>query len=74
MFGNIFGNIGDFRESRFQEGCRDRHAGILPRKKNHDYLEGYLQDRPAGLDVVVAYFPTVEDYMMWKLNHSKSSN
>jgi hypothetical protein len=65
--------FGKIREARYQEGRQDRDKGILPRKKNSDYLEGYLKDRPGGLDAVMQYFPTGEDYMRWKLNHTKSS-
>ena len=67
----MFGNI---RETRYQEGQRDRDAGNLPRKDDSAYLEGYLKGRPEGLDGVMQYFPTVEDYLKWKLNHSKSSS
>ncbi len=67
----MFGNI---REARYQEGQRDRDGGILPRKDDSAYLEGYLKGRPEGLDGVIQYFPTVEDYLKWKSNHSKSSS
>ena len=65
--------FGKIKAARYQEGYKDRVGGKLPRKKNSDYLEGYCKDRPGGLDVVVQYFPTMEDYLRWKLNHSKSS-
>ena len=65
--------FGKIKEARYQEGCKDRVEGKLPRKKNSDYIEGYCKDRPGGLDMVVQYFPTVEDYLRWKLNHSKFS-
>ncbi|NUN67071.1 hypothetical protein HCU40_20525 (plasmid) [Pseudanabaena biceps] len=66
--------LGHSRASHYQEGLRDRDAGKLPRKKNSVYLEAYLSDRPGGLDVVLDYFPTIEEYIHWKLNHSKSSS
>ncbi|MFM7887414.1 MAG: hypothetical protein ACKPCM_12140, partial [Pseudanabaena sp.] len=54
MFNNIFGNI---REARYQEGQRDRDRGVLPRKDDSAYIEGYLKGRPEGLDEVLQYFP-----------------
>jgi len=36
-------------------------------------LKVIAKDRPEGLDMVVQYFPTMEDYLRWKLNHSKFS-
>ncbi len=53
-------------EQHYQQGCRDRQAGLLPRMPGDIYLRGYLQDRPGGLDEVVQYFPTVESYLKWK--------
>jgi hypothetical protein len=71
----MFGiNFGLNRETQYQEGYQDRVAGKLPRKKNFNYLEGYLKDRTGGLDAVVQYFPTMEDYMRWKLNHTNYSS
>jgi hypothetical protein len=52
---------------RFQEGCRDRDAGRLPRMPDSIYLNGYLSNRPEGLDGIVQYFPSVEAYFQWKL-------
>lgn len=54
------------REQRYHQGQRDRNAGVLPKSRDFDYLEGYLKGRPEGLDGVVRYFPSVEDYMKWK--------
>ncbi|WP_055073692.1 hypothetical protein [Pseudanabaena sp. 'Roaring Creek'] len=61
------------REARYQEGLRDRNAGILPRRNDPNYLEAYLNDRPGGLDAVMQYFPTVQEYLHWKLNLNHSS-
>ncbi|MBD3884885.1 hypothetical protein IFO70_24425 [Phormidium tenue FACHB-886] len=54
------------REVRHQQGCRDRKAGWLPRMQDSAYLEGYLRDRPGGLDEIVQYFPSVDAYLAWK--------
>lgn len=54
------------RESRYQQGRRDRDAGLLPRMQDSAYLEGYLKGRPEGLDGIVRYFPSLEAYMHWK--------
>lgn len=67
----MFRNI---REKYYQEGQRDRDGGKLPLKDDSAYLEGYLKGRPEGLDGVMQYFPTVEDYLKWKLKHSRSSS
>lgn len=55
-----------FREDRFQRGCSDRDAGKLPKLNDSTYLRGYFSDRPEGLDAVVQFFPTIEDYLLWK--------
>ncbi|BAY33808.1 hypothetical protein NIES2107_57100 [Nostoc carneum NIES-2107] len=63
------------REIRYQQGCRDRDAGLLPKIQDSAYLEAYLQGRPEGLDGIMQYFPSVEAYMKWKfkdLGHSVS--
>jgi hypothetical protein len=59
------------REIRYQQGVRDRRFGYLPKRQDSTYLEGYLKDRPEGLDGVVQYFPTVEAYFKWR---SKTSD
>ncbi|CAN1213437.1 Transposase [Tumidithrix helvetica PCC 7403] len=64
----------NFRENRYQEGVRDRNRGILPRLEDSAYLEGYLKGRPEGLDGIMQYFPTVEDYMKWKFDRLNSSS
>lgn len=55
-----------FREIAYQQGCRDRDAGLLPQKQGSIYLEGYLKGRPEGLDGIMQYFPSVDDYLKWK--------
>ncbi|MEE3715621.1 hypothetical protein V2H45_02555 [Tumidithrix elongata RA019] len=60
------------RETRYQEGCRDRDRGILPSQDDSVYLEGYLKGRPEGLDGIMQYFPTVEDFMKWKYTNSSN--
>ncbi|WP_199330982.1 MULTISPECIES: hypothetical protein [unclassified Calothrix] len=54
------------REIHYQQGCRDRDAGLLPQMQGSVYLEAYLQGRPQGLDGIIQYFPSVEAYMQWK--------
>jgi hypothetical protein len=54
------------REGRYHQGQRDRDAGFLPRTQDSAYLEGYLKGRPEGLDAVVQYFPSLEDYLRWR--------
>jgi hypothetical protein len=54
------------RERRYQQGQRDRDAGSLPTRQNVDYLEGYLKGRPEGLDGIMGYFPSVEDYINYR--------
>ncbi|BAY93126.1 MULTISPECIES: hypothetical protein [unclassified Tolypothrix] len=56
----------NFREIRYQQGCRDRDAGLLPKIQDSAYLEAYLKGRPEGLDGIMQYFPSVEAYMKWK--------
>lgn len=68
-FSVMFGRT-RIREAQYREGLRDRKAGILPRRNDANYLEAYLNDRPGGLDAVMQYFPTVQEYWHWKLNHS----
>ncbi|MBD2210224.1 hypothetical protein H6G64_16805 [Calothrix sp. FACHB-156] len=68
----MFNNL---REIRYQQGCRDRDAGLLPKMQDSAYLEAYLKGRPEGLDGIMQYFPSVEAYMKWKfkdLGHSVS--
>lgn len=55
-----------FWEERFRKGQRDRDAGLLPRLKDAAYLEGYLKGRPEGLDEVIQYFSSIEEYLTWK--------
>ena len=50
------------REQQYQQGCRDREAGLLPRLQDAIYLDGYLKNRPEGLDGVIQYFPSIESY------------
>ena len=59
------------KEQHYQQGCRDRQAGLLPRKLGDVYLEGYLKGRPGGLDEVMQYFPTLESYLKWKSKTSE---
>ncbi|MBW4444623.1 MAG: hypothetical protein KME10_26150 [Plectolyngbya sp. WJT66-NPBG17] len=59
------------RERRYQQGCRDRDAGFLPRVQDSAYLEGYLKGRPSGLDDIVQHFPDMEMYLKWKYKMSK---
>ncbi|MBF2025577.1 MAG: hypothetical protein IGS48_02260 [Oscillatoriales cyanobacterium C42_A2020_001] len=67
MFKNFFNQWLDHRhEEHFQLGCRDRLAGSLPKLKDAAYLSGYFADRPEGLDSVMQFFPTVEQYWEWK--------
>lgn len=54
------------REGLFEQGCRDRDAGLLPQSTNTDYWDGYRSGRPTGLDEVVRYFPTVEAFLAWR--------
>ncbi len=63
MFEHLFNLL---REQRYQKGCRDRDAGLLPRLQDSAYLEGYLSGRPEGLDGIVQYFPSMEEYIKWK--------
>ncbi|MBO3460140.1 hypothetical protein G7B40_000150 [Aetokthonos hydrillicola Thurmond2011] len=55
---------------RYQQGCRDRDAGCLPKMEDSVYLEGYLKGRPEGLDGIVQFFPSLEAYMKWKFKDS----
>lgn len=59
------------REQDYQQGCRDREAGLLPRRSGDIYLEGYLQGRLGGLDEVIQYFPSLESYFKWKFKVSE---
>ncbi len=53
-------------QEQFQRGRRDRDAGLLPRKQDGAYLEGYLKGRPEGLDDTLQFFPSLEEYLIWK--------
>jgi hypothetical protein len=64
--------FGKLREIRYQQGCSDRNAGILPKMQDSVYLEGYLKSRPEGLDNIVQFFPSFEEYMKWKLKDSET--
>ncbi len=55
--------LNHLREIRYQEGCRDRDAGCLPKMQDSVYVEGYLKGRPEGLDGIVQFFPSFEVYM-----------
>ncbi|OUL26819.1 hypothetical protein [Nostoc sp. 106C] len=61
--------LNHLREIRYQQGCRDRDAGFLPKMHDSIYLEAYLQGRPEGLDGIIQYFPSIEAYMKWKLKN-----
>ena len=61
------------RERRYQQGRCDRDAGLLPRRQDSAYLEGYLKGRPEGLDGIVQYFSSIEDFMKWKFRASGTS-
>jgi len=64
--------FGNFREYRYQKGCSDRDAGLLPRiPQDSAYLDGYLSDRPKGLDEDIEYFATVEEYLNFKQKQKK---
>jgi hypothetical protein len=65
----MFNNL---REIRYQQGCSDRNAGILPKMQDLMYLEGYFKGRPEGLDDIVQFFPSFEEYMKWKLKDSET--
>lgn len=54
------------RDDRYQQGCRDRTDGLLPRLDDSAYLSGYFSNRPEGLDEIVQHFSSVEDYLIWK--------
>lgn len=58
------------RENNYQHGCRDRDMGLLPRRQDSAYLEGYLKGRPKGLDGIIHYFPSIEAYLKWKYRNS----
>lgn len=65
----MFNNL---REIRYQKGCSDRDAGILPKMQDSVYLEGYLKGRPEGLDGIIQYFPSFEEYITWKFKDSET--
>ena len=54
------------RKQQYQQGQRDRDAGLLPQMESSIYLEGYLKGRPGGLDSIIQYFPSIESYFRWK--------
>lgn len=56
----------NLRDRYFQQGCRDRNTDLLPQGTNADYWKGDRSGRPAGLDEVVRYFPTVEAFLVWR--------
>jgi hypothetical protein len=60
------------REQHYQQGCRDRDRGLLPKMQSSVYLEGYLKGRPPGLDGTIQYFSTVESYLKWKNKDSET--
>ncbi|MFH7029447.1 MAG: hypothetical protein ACHBN1_29675 [Heteroscytonema crispum UTEX LB 1556] len=62
--------LNHLRKIRYQQGCRHRDAGFLPKMKDSVYLEGYLKGRLEGLDGIIEYFPSVEAYMEWKFKDS----
>lgn len=62
----VYQMLDHLRESHYQQGRRDRDAGLLPRMQGSVYLEGYLKGRPQGLDGIVQYFPSIEAYIKWK--------
>ncbi|MBW4580321.1 MAG: hypothetical protein KME42_12225 [Tildeniella nuda ZEHNDER 1965/U140] len=57
------------RNQHYQQGQRDRDAGLLPRRESSIYMDGYFKGRPEGLDGLVQYFPSVESYLKWKCKH-----
>lgn len=65
MFG-LFGWKPRQQNELFEQGCRDRKAGLLPRMMSSAYLRGYNDERLGGLDEIVQYFPTLEAYLAWK--------
>ncbi|GFE67534.1 hypothetical protein [Chroococcus sp. FPU101] len=65
MFKRLF-NWHHLEENLYQIGCDDRDRGLLPRRQDCAYLNGYLSDRPQGLDGEIQYFPTIEGYIHWK--------
>lgn len=69
----VYQMLDHLRESHYQQGRRDRDAGLLPRMQGSVYLEGYLKGRPQGLDGIVKYFPSIEAYMKWKSKTSGTS-
>jgi hypothetical protein len=56
-------------QDRYQEGCRDRDRGQLPRLQDSTYLAGYLKGRPRGLDDEIQYYPSLEAYFEAKRRH-----
>lgn len=62
------------RERRYQQGRRDRDAGLLPRLEGSIYMSGYLQGRPEGLDGIIQYFPSIESYLKWNSRTAKNSS
>jgi len=67
MFNDLFNHwLDDRKENLYQIGCRDRVAGNLPKLKDSAYLSGYFSERPEGLDGVMQFFATVDQYLQWK--------
>lgn len=66
--------LNHLREIRYQQGCRDRDAGFLPKMQDSAYLEGFLKGRPEGMDGIVQFFPSYEAYMQWKFKSSQLPN
>lgn len=64
----MFNNL---REIRYQPSCSDRNAG-MPKIQDSVYLKGYLKGRPEGLDDIVQFFPSFEEYMKWKFFDSET--
>lgn len=60
------------REDRYRRGCSDRNAGLLPKTQDKLYLEGYLKGRPEGLDSIIQYFPSLEEYLVWRSRASRN--
>lgn len=62
--------VNDLNETRYQMGCSDRDRGLLPQRQDSPYLNGYLADRPKGLDDEMQYYPTLESYLNAKHRYS----
>ncbi len=74
MFSRLFNHLFEERtEDLFQQGCRDRLEGKLPKNQDSNYIRGYLANRARGIDDDIQYFPTVEAYLDWKRRYQNKS-